>query len=104
VIWINPYLCRPPHRLTHPDKFEELVEVFEQNGWGDGYPALIGYKYESYIQLVSGTHRWFAAATVDMDIPVVLYTAEHMNEIWGTDRWVEMIRNPMLVTGDMMAG
>lgn len=97
ISWINPLLCRPPHRLTHPEKYEELIEEFEKNGWGHGFPALIGYKYESYIQLISGTHRWFAAVEVDMDIPVVLYDPEYMIEIWGTDRWLELIGNPMLV-------
>jgi ParB-like chromosome segregation protein Spo0J len=81
----------PPHRITHPEKFEQLVNEFDTNGWDITEPVLIGYAWEEKIQLVSGSHRWAAAQEVDMLIPVEVYSYQYMSEIWGTEKWVELL-------------
>jgi hypothetical protein len=101
ITWVDPKACLPPHRLTHPEKFQDLVEEFKNNNWGRGFPALIGYwdinDDDKKIQLISGTHRWNAAIKADILIPVEIHSREFLEEIWGTDEWLEMMQNPLVV-------
>lgn len=91
----HPSWCVPPHRLTHQEKYEELVQDFIKNkGWSSGYPVLIGYWFENKIQLISGTHRYYAAITADILLPIEILQFEYVYSIWGTDTWIEMIKNP----------
>ena len=89
-IW--PEYCRPPHRVTRPDNYEFLVNEFRLNGWGEDYPSLIGYPFEDYYQLVSGSHRWAAALEAGIMIPVDLYSYEFVKAIWGTDDWLLLLK------------
>lgn len=104
ITWLSPQFCAPPHKLTHPEKYQELYEVFLKEGWGKDYPALLGYPFflnhqnSSIIQLISGTHRWFAALKAGIMIPVVIHDFSFIQKIWGTDDWVEFLKNPPVVT------
>lgn len=95
--WLDTMMCLPPHRVTHWEKFAALYEAFVVGGWGRGQPALLGYDFGGYIQLVTGSHRWWAADAVPMKIPVSVYPFECVKEIWGTDCWVKWRDNAPLV-------
>jgi len=88
---IDPKLCDPPHRVTHPEKYEELVEEFSSSGWNFHCPNLIGYNFGSRIQLITGSHRWAAASTAKILVPVKVYTYEYVYNIWGTNEWQNLI-------------
>ncbi len=92
VTWIDPNTCDPPHRVTHPDKFLELVEMFSNKGWDTTKPALLGYTLDK-IQLISGSHRWAAANEANIKIPVVVYSYAEIADIWGTDAWLDLLNS-----------
>jgi hypothetical protein len=92
VTWIDPNICDPPHRVTHPDKFLELVEMFSDKGWDTSKPVLLGYTLDK-IQLISGSHRWAAANEVNIKIPVVVYSYDEIADIWGTDAWLDLLNS-----------
>lgn len=94
IVWIPPYQCAPPHKITHKDKFLELVEQFKIIGWNLKEPALIGYPFNRGVQLISGSHRWAAAMIANILIPVKIHEYEYIYEIWGKDGWLELIKNP----------
>jgi hypothetical protein len=100
ILHLNPVECDPPHRLTHPEKMESLCDEFEKNGFGVGFPVLLGYQFENSIQLISGTHRRFAAIIVGISIPVMVMTYEYIRSIWGTEAWVELLKNPPIYEGE----
>jgi hypothetical protein len=92
VKWIDPKFCNPPHRVTHPDKFIDLCEQFTRSGWDSKKPALVGYQWKG-IQLISGSHRWHAAKHSNIKIPVIIYPYKTIVKIWGTDEWLELLKN-----------
>ncbi len=94
VTWVDPSECQPPHRVTHPEKFWELLREFQSSGWDVSHPCLVGYWFEGSIQLISGSHRWAAANQADIPIPVIIYPYELLWEIWGTDEWLGILRAP----------
>jgi ParB-like chromosome segregation protein Spo0J len=93
--WLNPRHCVPPHRVTHEERLIALVDSLSSDGWKPGEPALIGYEEpDGTIQLVSGSHRWAAAAHLDLPLPVYILPRAHMDAIWGTDAWVALLAHP----------
>ena len=90
---MSPKLCCPPHQITHEEKYTSLICDFRREGWKKGTPALKGYIFETYIQLVSGSHRWAAANYVGIDVPVDLHSYNDVYLIWGTDRWIGWIED-----------
>lgn len=91
IQWIDPKLCDPPHKITHPDKFQQLVKQFSKIGWNLSKQPLIGY-YLDKIQLISGSHRWAAANKAGIKIPVILYDYKDIQDIWGTDDWMNLLK------------
>jgi hypothetical protein len=98
IEWIDPICCNPPHAITHWEFYCELVTTFrKEKGWRKGTGALIGHEWLFHrIQLISGSHRWAAAKTVGILIPVVIYKYDELFNIWGTEQWIEWINNPPL--------
>jgi ParB-like chromosome segregation protein Spo0J len=98
ITWVDPYQCRPPHRVSHPEKVAKLAAAFYTDGWGAGFPALVGYPHYGKIQLLSGSHRWVAAQRAQLRrIPVVIYPLELVSDSWGDlPLWAELMR-PVLV-------
>lgn len=90
VAWHHPSDFLPPHRITHFEKFLELVSKFQNDGWDPLQPALLGYDD----QLITGSHRWAAARKANILIPVIVYSRRFIEEVWGTDDWLSMIRSP----------
>lgn len=92
-VWLSPLDCSPPHRVTHPEKFSELITEFCARGWDESNPRLLGYFWpeDGRVQLISGSHRWAAALCAEIDIPVDVYPFEFIQEIWGTQRWLELL-------------
>lgn len=97
--WLNPRVCEPPHRVTHPEKFDRLVASLAANGWRRDCPVLLGYEAEDdgVVYLVSGSHRHAAAAALQQPIPVWVYTAEEIDTHWGHESWVQLIAHPPLL-------
>lgn len=83
--------CLPPHRITHPEKLEELLESMKLIGWL-GMP-LVGYRLDDgMVQLITGSHRIVAAELAGLEaVPVEVYSEEYVRSIWGTDHWLSLI-------------
>ena len=80
--------CDPPHRVTHDEKQQALAASLCKRGWHG--PPLIGYRTDDgRIQLLSGSHRYAAAAQVQqMTLPVRVYPEWFVRALQGdTDRW-----------------
>jgi len=92
-LWINPKVCNPPHRITHWDKFNDLKQSLS-TGWKSNSPVLLGYKFNNKIQLISGSHRWAAMMELEKKIPVLIMDYEQVYELFGTEDWIEMVKNP----------
>lgn len=89
---LAPAECRPPHRVTHPEKRDDLVISFLEFGWDLSHPDLVGYQEDGYVQLLSGSHRFDAARIADINLPVRVYRRAEIEEIWGNlDEWRRMI-------------
>lgn len=94
TIRVCPELCCPPHRVTHPEHATALEQQFRVGGWGREYPALVGYLDGAQIQLLSGSHRWAAAARAGIFVPVVVHTAAAVRQGWGDlGRWRDLMRS-----------
>ena len=77
ISWCYPEALIPPHNQVNPEKYQTFIEKFTHNGWGQGYPALIGYWWEGYnVQLLYGTHRYYAAKSLNLLIPTVIHEFE----------------------------
>lgn len=100
VQWIETRNCDPPHRVTHMDKFFELYDMFVLHGWDKNHPPLLGYFFDKKIQLISGSHRWAAADKAGIKIPVLLFSYETITNIWGTDGWLQLLKNISLIKYD----
>lgn len=94
--YLHPNECMPPHGVSHPNFIVDLANKFAENGWNSEHPALVGYPWEGKVQLLSGTHRWFAATKAELEkIPVYVYPHALVEYVWGTDAWKVMMK-----TGD----
>lgn len=84
---IDPTECLPPHRITHPEKLDELRESMSEHGWLGG--PLAGYRLRNgAIQLISGSHRVIAARLAGLKrIPAKVHPEWHVRSVWGTDEW-----------------
>lgn len=92
--YISPIACSPPHRVTHPDKRNELLKEFKRNGWDSKKPYLVGYPFLGSIQLLNGSHRWSAALLADIKIPVYVYSYEYVKSVWGDlEKWKDLLND-----------
>lgn len=97
-VWVHPDDCDPPHGLDltvehDATKVEMLRQAFVESGFDLGQPALVGYPLDGRIQLVSGTHRHLAAEQADILLPVTLWLRTDIQEMWGTELWLDVIRD-----------
>ncbi len=117
--WININKCVPPHRITDYKKAIELYfSMKKEGGWKKGAEVLVGYwipwhilknRYprvncainlhhsidQQMVQLVSGGHRLAAAQRAGLSqIPVQVLTYKEANDIWGSDKWVDLLSHP----------
>ena len=91
--WLHPTRCKPPHKVTHPEKLEQLIVDFQLFGWMDSHPHLVGYRVLHTIQLLSGSHRWAAARVVGIDIPVVVVPHQQVWDAWGdVGKWKTLMQ------------
>lgn len=95
-VWVSPDDCDPPHTLDMSSehdakKVEQLLAAFIADGFNKDYPALVGYPLNGRIQLLSGTHRQFAAKLAGIQLPVTLWLRSDVEETWGTDLWDKTI-------------
>lgn len=98
ISWCFHRALIPPRDTICLDKYEFFIKEFEHNGWGRNHPALIGYFLNlSKVQLINGTNRYHAAKALNLLIPTVIYEKEYIENIWGTDDWIYLVNNPMLV-------
>lgn len=88
ITYIDPWLCEPPHRVTHANKLQYLLRCFSKSGWDNQKPALIGYWDDESVQLLSGSHRLVAARMAGILVPVVVWDREAVEDAFGNlDRW-----------------
>lgn len=103
ITWIAPEACIPPHKVARPEQVKTLAEEFSSNGWGTGYPALVGYylnwqRAGQPLQLLSGSHRWAAAVRAGLDvIPVSIIDYSVINKFWGNlIPWAQIMDAPLV--------
>ena len=93
IHWLPPSACFPPHRVTHPEKLIQLHRDFITEGWDMSQPFLVGYPYGEGIQLISGSHRWAAAAEAGIKIPVKIVPYHEVWASWGNlERWGNLLQ------------
>jgi hypothetical protein len=86
ITWLPVEACDPPHGVARPDQVVDLANAFVRGGWGRGQPALVGYRYEGRVQLLSGSHRWAAALLAGLErIPVILREEADVRTSWGVN-------------------
>jgi hypothetical protein len=83
ILWVEPGLCDPPHKVSRENQVRKLSEQFSKNGWDADKPALIGYPLNHRIQLLSGSHRWAAAVDVLDRIPVIIKDYDEVENARG---------------------
>lgn len=99
VLWVHPSDCDPPHGLDMEaehdrKKVKDLFDAFAAEGFNKKYPALVGYPNgEGRIQLLSGTHRHFAAVMAGILLPVTLWLRSDVEESWGMEEWARVMRD-----------
>lgn len=108
IQWLPASACLPPHGITHPEKALQLHKAFLEPGWDLSQPVLVGYPvpseagdssctngaapYGDGIQLLSGSHRWAAAAEVGIRIPVHIVPYEAVEWSYGhLERWAALM-------------
>lgn len=96
--WADPSDCDPPHGLDLTAgsrdslKVEHLEEQFRTSGFGEDFPALVGYVLDGKIQLLSGTHRHEAARRAGVRLPVTLWLRSDVEGAWGLEEeWARLI-------------
>lgn len=94
VQWLLAEECDPPHAVTHPEKLEALV-LSLRNCWNG--PALLGYKFEGRIQLISGSHRWTASQLLGERMPVFMLDYNYVQCCYGMDTWQELMNSAPIV-------
>ena len=94
--WLSPSACVPPHRVTHPEKVQQLAAAFRDGGWDVERPALVGYPHGKGVQLLSGSHRWAAAISAGIRIPVRVVPYARVVWAWGDlERWGALMGEQM---------
>lgn len=90
---VTPDGCMPPHKVSYPEKVTKLLESFTREGWAKDEPALVGYRWENgKVQLITGSHRWAAAAEINLAIPVELVSDKEVLDAWGDlDKWKKLL-------------
>lgn len=92
IQWLRTSDCSPPHQVTHPEKAAKLEWEFITSGWDTSQPALIGYSYGDTVQLLSGSHRWAAAAAAGIRIPVIVKPYGEVRWSYGNlERWAMLM-------------
>lgn len=93
--WVATAICDPPHAVGRPEQVEVLAHAL-RDGWGSGYPALVGYVYGDRVQLLSGSHRFAAAIRAGRwSVPVAIRPWHVVEAAWGDlDRWAEVMAAP----------
>lgn len=93
VATLSPLSCRPPHKVTHPEKMDDLYDAFQKlGGWDPTRPRLIGYPNGRAIQLLTGSHRWAAALRAHILIPVSIVPLEAVKDAYGDlDKWAAIL-------------
>jgi ParB-like chromosome segregation protein Spo0J len=90
MIFVDPRLLTPPHRVTRPEHVDELAESMAGGGW-QGCP-LVGYPCLGGFQLLTGTHRRAAALRVGILVPLIVRGTKEVREAWGdVERWRKLI-------------
>ena len=93
--WLSAHWCIPPHRVTHPEKCQGLVESFHTSGWDCARGPLVGYwsrEDHGYVQLLSGSHRYAAAKFAGVLMPVVVYSYRSVLAAWGdVPKWKKLM-------------
>jgi hypothetical protein len=96
--WADPSDCDPPHGLDLTDgsrdslKVEALEAEFRAAGFGEDFPALVGYVLDGRVQLLSGTHRHEAARRAGVRLPVTLWLRSDVEGAWGREEeWAKLI-------------
>lgn len=99
ILWVDAKDCMPPHGLDlssrhDSDKVCMLVDCFESLGFDKQKPALVGYPLDGMIQLLSGTHRHFAADLTGIKLPVVLWRRVDIERAWGQlEDWLRVMED-----------
>jgi hypothetical protein len=77
------------------EQVDILAQQFTEAGWSRSCPALVGYRWDGSIQLLSGSHRWEAAKRAGIKVPVVLVPFERIERAWGIDlaEWSAIMRS-----------
>jgi hypothetical protein len=92
IQWFDPRDLLPPHTLTREDDALSLAAEFHKHGWNHSEPALVGYHNYGAIQLLSGTHRCYAARLAGIQVPVVLHSREIVALAYGdTEAWTNIM-------------
>jgi hypothetical protein len=98
-LMLHPGDCDPPHDLDMTPgsrdwiKVEMLKAAFLKDGFDPTKPALVGYPLNGKVQLLSGTHRWWAAREIGMFLPVRLLLRSVWESKWGTDYGAHAMRD-----------
>lgn len=92
VFWIDPKHCDPPHRITHPQQVEGLAHSIRRFGW-DG-PPLTGYFDSDRVILLSGSHRFGAALSLGIRLPVKVYAKMQIDRVFGNVPEWKSVVNP----------
>ena len=93
VVLLHADECWPPHKVSRSEQVCQLEEQFRVEGWGAGYPNLVGYPWEGRIQLLNGSHRWAAANQIHMPVPVVVVSYEQVEQAWGNlEEWQQIMQ------------
>jgi hypothetical protein len=97
-VWVNPCDCEPPHGLDLTEGSRDSIKVnhleaqFRVVGFGEDFPALVGYVLDGKIQLLSGTHRHEAARRAGVMLPVTLWLRSDVEGAWGVpEEWAKLI-------------
>lgn len=98
LVWVEPVDCNPPHSLDlmsrhDADKVADLFAKFVRDGFDLHRPALVGYPKDNKIQLLSGTHRHYAANLAGIKLPVTMWLRSYVEAAWGTKHWDIIIKD-----------
>lgn len=92
LIWVDPADCDPPH-AAEPTKMAKFVTAFQEAGFDENHPAVIGYPFNGRIQLLSGSHRHAAAIRTGTKLPVTMWLQSDVQRAWGNlAEWAKVMR------------
>ena len=67
----------PIHSYINQDRYNEILESMEKNGWNDRPLLAIGNEEEAF--LITGTHRWNVCKTLNIEVPVELLEVKYFD-------------------------